>query len=138
MNSSDVIQVKYIFPSYTTINIHTIKCYKLLATCFGRPCDHHQTNIFTDRVPSIRVQYGNPQCVQIRSLPKIQKFSRVRIKVCVCVVGRIVCTVPILDSPAVEPSADDAARQINNKTSCVIKKCLSKQMQHDMPCKYSI
>ena len=36
-----------IFTSYTTINIkiHTIKCYKfLMATCFGRPCDHHQAN----------------------------------------------------------------------------------------------
>ena len=39
--------VSKIFTSYTTINItiHTIKCYKyLMATCFGRPCDHHQAN----------------------------------------------------------------------------------------------
>ena len=39
--------VKYLFTSYTTINIkiHTIKCYKfLVATCFGRPCYHHQAN----------------------------------------------------------------------------------------------
>ena len=39
--------VKYLFTSFTTINIkiHTIKCYKfLVATCFGRPCDHHQAN----------------------------------------------------------------------------------------------
>ena len=51
----------YIFPSYTTINIkiNTITCFKLMATCFGRPCDHHQAN-FTDRVPSMRVQYGIP------------------------------------------------------------------------------
>jgi len=43
---------------YTTINIPTFKCYKLLATCFDRPCDHHQANFFTDRVPSMYVQYG--------------------------------------------------------------------------------
>ena len=35
------------FTSNTTINIeiHTIKCYKfIMATCFSRPCDHHQAN----------------------------------------------------------------------------------------------
>ena len=39
------------------IKINTITCYKLMATCFGRPCGHHQAS-FTDRVPSMRVQYG--------------------------------------------------------------------------------
>ena len=39
-----------------TLN-NTVTCYNLMATCFGRPCDHHQAN-FTNRVPSMRVLYG--------------------------------------------------------------------------------
>jgi hypothetical protein len=44
----------------------------------------------------------------------------------VCAVRRIVCVVPIWDSRAAQPSAEDAARQINNKTPCVIKTRLAK------------
>jgi len=64
----------------------------------------------------------NTNCEQLWHNPftaQDSKFFAGRIKL--FVVGRIVCTVPILDSPTVQPSAGDDASHIKNKPSRVIK-----------------